>query len=175
MSDDFPEFPEILRVEKPQAPPSQSELKVMTPDTDVDTDVDTATPEPTKAKVTKAKPKAKAKANGANGSNGKAHKAAATPAKAKVKAKAKDAKRAPRQRDPAKLDEYGFRKESIKSQAAALYKKGATLADVKAAVGSIQFNVLNELEEAGHKIKKIEVKGKGGRAATKYQILAKGK
>lgn len=174
MSDDFPEFPEILRREIPQAPPSKSESVVMTSNTDVDTEVAAPAPEaPAKVKA-KAKPKVKAKANG----NGATHKAAtpkvAAP-KVKAKAKTKEAARAPRTRDPAKLDEFGFRKDSIKSKAAVLYKKGATLAQVKEVVGSIQFNVLNELEEAGFKVNKTEVKGKGGRTATKYQVVAKGK
>lgn len=128
----------------------------------------TETPEP-KAKKAKVKAKAPAKKAKANGhTNGKA------PAK-KAKADKVTKARAPRTRDPEKLDEYGFRKGSIKSRAAAMYKKGATLSEVKEEIGSVQFNVLGELEKAGFKIKKTEVEGKNGRSATEYKVLPKGK
>jgi hypothetical protein len=93
----------------------------------------------------KAKPKkVKAKANG----KPKAKAAPKAAPKGKVKA------RAPRHRDPAKLDQFGYRKGSIRSKAAALYarKRGATLAEVKELVGSVQFNLLTEQRDRGNKI-----------------------
>jgi hypothetical protein len=107
-------------------------------------------------------------------------KAAKAPAKAKGKAKvAKPAKakatRKPRTIDPAKLDQWGFRKGSIKSQAADLYarKKGATIHEVKEAVGSIQFNVLIELEKNGFKLDRTQEDGLGKRKATRYKLHPK--
>ncbi len=102
----------------------------------------------------------------------------AKPAKAKA-VKAKPAKRAKgkaaRQRDPAKLDMFGFRLGSIKSQAAALYAKGrgATLSEVKDAVGSVQFNLIAELEGRGFKFDRSEVKGLGPKMATRYKLHQK--
>ena len=139
---------------------------------------------PAKAKgERKAKPAGKVAAKG-NGhakptvkAKGKApvKAAAKTPAKAKGASKAKGTDKAPRQRDPAKLDGYGFRLGTTKSKAAALYAKGkgATLAEVKAEVGSVQFNLLTELEAAGWAIEKSEVKNDGGRKVTRYKIRAK--
>jgi hypothetical protein len=105
------------------------------------------------------------------------------PAKAAVKAtgkaKTKPARvgkaRKPRTVDPAKLDQFGLRKGSIKSRAAAMYasKKGATLNEVKAALESTQFNVLTELEGKGFKITRTQVPGIGARQATKYHLSAK--
>lgn len=164
MSDDYPEFPAFLLRTKPEPKP-QSESVSMKTDTDTaaeDSAHDEIAPLP-KAKKAKAKVK-KAKANG--------H--AKEPVK-KAKTK-KDAKRAPRVRDPSKLDEFGFRKGTIKSRAALMYKKGATLAEVRDEVGSVQFNLLTELETAGFEIKKTTVKGTGGaRDATKYKVLGKSK
>ena len=126
------------------------------------------------APVKKAKAKApkvvKAKANG--------HATPPAKAPAKVAAKAKPAKvakakaKVDRIRDPAKLDQFGLRKGSIKSQAAAIYAKGkgATLGDVKGVLGSVQFNVLKELEAKGFTIDKTEVKGTGTRSVTRYKI-----
>ena len=138
------------------------------------------------AKV-RATPKAPTKkaASGPAKGNGKhpAKAAAKAPAKAPVKAKGaakaaapKGAKakapKAERQRDPAKLDQFGFRKGSIKSQAAALYAKGkgATLAEVKDAVGSVQFNLLTELKNNGFKVETGEVKNDNGRMVTRYKL-----
>jgi hypothetical protein len=164
MFDDYPEFPAFLLRKNQPEPKPQSEFVTMKSDTfaaeaDTDTNTDVEAPAP-KAKKSKPKPKAKkAKANGK------------APAK-----KAKTAKRAPRTRDPAKLDEYGFRKGTIKSNAAAMYKKGATLAEVREAVGSVQFNLLTELKNNGFDIKQSVVKGvSGARDATKYKIVGKSK
>jgi len=102
---------------------------------------------------------------------------AAVKATGKPKAKvARGAKaRKPRTLDPAKLDQFGLRKGSIKSQAAAMYasKKGATLNEVKEALESTQFNVLTELEGKGFKITRTQVPGIGARQATKYHLSAK--
>jgi hypothetical protein len=131
---------------------------------------------PAKAPKTKTPRKAPVKAAG----NGKAKPAvkaqgkkaapAATPKAAKGKAK-----KAERQRDPAKLDAFGFRKESIKSKAAAMYAKGkgATLGEVKEVLGSVQFNLLTELEGNGHKVDKTEVKSSTGRMVTRYKLHGK--
>jgi hypothetical protein len=94
------------------------------------------------------------------------------PAKAPKEAKAE---RKERTVDPAKLDKFGFRKGSIKSNAAAIYAKGkgATLAEVKEAVGSNQFNLLTEVEARGHTVQKTSVDGEGNRKVTRYKITAK--
>lgn len=99
--------------------------------------------------------------------------------KATGKAKAKPvkavAKRKARTVDPAKQDQFGLRKGSIKSRAAAMYasKRGATLNAVKEAVGSVQFNLLNELEGKGFKVLRELVPGAGSRQATRYRVIAK--
>ena len=116
----------------------------------------------------KAKGKAKVAAKGGKAPAKKAApKATAKPAKAK-------AKKAERQRDPAKLDAWGFRKDSIKSRAAAMYAKGkgATLSEVKEEVGSVQFNLLTELKEAGHTVEIDEAKA-NGRLVNRYKLVAK--
>lgn len=116
------------------------------------------------AVVSKGNGKAKvAKTNG---------KAAKTPAKAaKAPAKAK------RKRDPAKLDDYGYTKGCLKSQAAAMYAsnktKGATLGEVKEALDSTQFNVIPELIARGWKITRTPEKGEGNRKSTRYRIILK--
>ena len=126
-------------------------------------------------------PVKKAKAKAPKVVKAKAKWATPTPpakAPAKVAAKAKPAKvakakaKVDRIRDPAKLDQFGLRKGSIKSQAAAMYAKakGATLGDVKGVLGSVQFNVLKELEAKGFTIDKTEVKGTGTRSVTRYKI-----
>jgi hypothetical protein len=115
-------------------------------------------PTPDKPAKPKRKPAKKAK--------GKAKKV--VKAKPKVKAKAN---RAPRTRDPGKLDAFGFRKGSIKSQAAAMYQAGATLFDVKEKLGSVQFNVLTEIEAMkGFTLKTKKIKVEGGREMSFYKI-----
>ena len=114
--------------------------------------------------------KVRAKANGA-AKPVKAAGKAAKPVKAAgkaVKAKAKAAKAPKAAKTP--LDDFGFREGSIKSQAAAMYasKKGATLAEVKAKVGSVQLNLLTELMANGHKVKRTKVDGTGSRQVTRY-------
>jgi hypothetical protein len=132
-----------------------------------------AKPKPVKAD----KPAKKATANGASKPKAEAKaKPAAKAAPAKATAKpAKGKAKAERKQDPAKLDAFGFRKESIKSKAAALYAKGkgATLADVKEALGSVQFNLLTELKEKGYEVEESEVKNTNGRMVTRYKIVSK--
>lgn len=174
--EDDPGIPPFLI--KPKEPKSEIAMK---PDTDVEAaEVDTpvAPPKPNGSKLAAGKAKAKP----ARGVKAKAVKATGKPAKAKAspaKAKAKAAKPAKarakgktRTLDPAKRDEYGLRLGSIKSKAAAMYgsKKGATLGEVKDKVGSIQFNVLTQLQDKGHKVKRVEEKGDAGRPVTRFYL-----
>lgn len=94
----------------------------------------------------------------------------ANPQRAKRGKAAKAAKT--RAIDPTKLDKYGFRVGSLKSRAAAMYagKKGATLAEVKEALKSTQFNVLSELQEKGFKIDHNPATGESGRKVTRYHV-----
>ena len=89
------------------------------------------------------------------------------------KAKAAPKKRA-RVKVQASRDKFGFRVGSLKSKAAAMYasKNGATLAEVKAALHSPQFNLLTELKDRRVKIKTTLVPGEGTRKVTRYQIVA---
>lgn len=147
-------------------------------------DVDLDTP------VTEKKPaKPKAKANGAArapvkaAGKAKAKADAAVPAKAKTapKATVKAAKGSakPKAAKPkaegSKKDAFGFREGSAKSKAAALYaaKAGATLEEVKEAVGSIQLNVLNGLEAEGYEVKRVKEEREGRRPATRYFLKTK--
>lgn len=119
----------------------------------------------------KAAGKPKAKAAGRVPAKAKtAPKAPVKAAKAKAKAKA-PAKRA----EPTPKDAFGLRKGSAKSEAAAMYarKSGATLAEVKDKVGSVQLNVLVKLEEQGHTVKREKIERKGQRPVTKYYLTAK--
>jgi hypothetical protein len=144
--------------------------------TDAQNDEGPAPAKPAKTPKAKTPRKAAAKANGkGNGkaavkAQGKKAAPAATPKAAKGKGK-----KAERQCDPAKLDAFGSRKESIKSKAAAMYAKGkgATLGEVKEALGSVQFNLLTELTERGHKVDKAEVKNASGRMVTRYKLHGK--
>ncbi len=197
-SDEQPDdggIPDFLKREPAPAPEAvpQQELPMRTIAPTFATDEATAAEAPeaeapakpaSKPRKPAAKPAKKAAAgNGAAKAKGKAKvKAAGTPKPGKkaapkaatkpVKAKAKKAER---QRDPAKLDTWGFRKGSIKSKAAAMYAKGngATLSQVKAEVGSVQFNLLTELKEAGHKVDVEQVKA-NGRLVNRYKLVAKG-
>jgi hypothetical protein len=95
---------------------------------------------------------------------------AAKPAKA---AKAKAAK--PAKAEKVELDKFGYRKGSLRSQAAALYStgKGATLGEVKEKLGSVQLNVLTELEGKGYKVTKTKEAGDGPRQVTRYHLKSK--
>jgi len=69
------------------------------------------------------------------------------------------------------LDKYGFVEGSLRSQAAALYEKGATREQVKAALGSVaQLNVLAELEAKGYKILKRRIRIGKSRPHIQYTI-----
>lgn len=123
---------------------------------------------PTKPAVKAAdKPKAKAAAK-APAKAKTAPKATAKPAKAKPAAKAKA-------ESTAKKDKWGFREGSAKSQAVAMYaaKGGATLEEVKEAVGSVQLNVLKALEELGHEVIQKKEAREGKRAVTRYYLKMK--
>lgn len=159
--DKFPELPEFLRREVT----NKDEHKRMS--------------EVVENEGTKPKPKAKpkAKANGAVKAAAKPAKAVAKP-KAAPKATAKPAKGSekPKAVKPAaEKDTFGLRKGSTKSQAAALYarKSGATLAEVKDAVGSIQLNVLKNLEEEGYVIEKKKESREGSRPVFRYWLRDK--
>ena len=110
------------------------------------------------AKAAKGKDKASkkdvAKANGKD----KGKKAVSKPAKDKA---------------PVERDQFGFRKGSKKSLAAALYsgKKGATLAEVKEKTGSSQLNLLTELKGRKVKIETTKEKGAGKKQVTRYKII----
>lgn len=177
--DDAPEIPELPWFLKRDAS-NQSEITKMTPAVRArpvmapEAEAGAAKP----AKV-KAAPKAPAKAAAKP-----APKATAKPAKAKppvkaaAKAPAKKAKakeRKVREYDPAKLDQYGFRLNSAKSNAAVLYaaKGGATLGEIKVKLGSTQFNVLTQLRELGYTIDEKQEDGKGNRKITRYFLRAK--
>lgn len=122
-----------------------------------------------------AKPKVAAKANGKAPVTKKGAKAAKP-----VKAAAK--KPAPKKAATPKLkvekDKFGFRKDSKKSVAAAMYSakkgkvKGATLAEVQKATGSKQLNLLKELEKKDYKVLRIKENVDGGRPVTRYYITA---
>jgi hypothetical protein len=177
---DFLRRKEEVKPEVPVTPSKKVEVTPMRTDDEAADATETEAPaKPAKApKASKPrKPAAKAAGKG-NGkapvkAKGKALAKAAAPAKP-AKAKAKTAK-AERVRDPAKLDAFGFRKESIKSKAAAMYAKGkgATLAEVKEELGSVQFNLLTELQGKGHKVDKSEVKSASGRMITRYKLHGK--
>lgn len=134
------------------------------------------TPAKTKPKVAKSNGHDKAPVKAAGKAKVKAAAKSAVKAKAAPKVKAKAAK-APDKAKAAKSkaskvdkDQFGFRKGSAKSEAAALYarKSGATLAEVKEKLGSVQLNVLVALEAEGRTVNKIKEERKGQRPATRY-------
>jgi hypothetical protein len=182
--DDLLGIPAFLKREPGVSKPAPKQELPMRTDDEATAPADTEAPAD-KAKPAKAAKPRKAKPASANGKAAdKANGNAATPTKAKaakpLKAAAKPAKakavkaKAQRQRDPAKLDQFGFRKGSIKSTVAAMYAKGkgATLAEVKESVGSIQFNLLTELKGRGFKVEQAEVKSPAGRLVTRYKLHA---
>lgn len=128
----------------------------------------------------KPKAKAKAKAPAKKAAPAKAKPVKETkPAKkataAKAPEKAKAAKPKAEKKSKAEKDQWGLRKGSSKSEAAAMYarKNGATLEEVKEKVGSIQLNVLKELEAEGHTVEREKVERKGQRPLTRYKLIAK--
>lgn len=152
-----------------RGPSNKAEFMNMTDSVEVSAEVEKPR-RAAKAKVA-AKPTAKA-----------ATKKAAKPvAKAAPKAKAKAAK-APEKAKAAKpkasgegKDQFGLRKGSAKSQAAALYarKRGASIEEVKEAVGSVQLNVLKGLEGKGFKVERVKEERKGQRPVTRYILHPK--
>ncbi len=78
-----------------------------------------------------------------------------------------DAKPRKRNKEPAALDAWGIREGTARAKAVALYTRpeGASLAEVKEAVGSVQYNVLTEMKEKGHI---VTISGKRG--AQRYQL-----
>jgi len=98
--------------------------------------------------------------------------------KAKANGKAKGVRKAKTAKKPAKeakVDRYGFREGTARSIAAAMYSapKGATLAEVKAKTGTVQYNILNELRAKGYKVTTKEVAGQANRPATRYHLSAR--
>ena len=151
-------------------------------------EVDEVETEVEESRPAKSKPKAKATANGHAPIKAAGRPKAKAAGKAPVKAKSapKATAKAAKAHEKAKVakpraealpkDQFGFRKGSAKSDAAALYarKSGATLAEVKEKLGSVQLNVLVGLEAEGYKVdKKKEARGEGQRAVTRYRLFPK--
>ncbi len=163
------DIPEFLKRKAPVKAAVTSKELVMGEDEVVETEA-TETPE-APAKVRKPK----AKVNGAAKAPVKAALKAAKPVKkaakvAKAAPKAKRASKAPKA--PAALDAFGLRVGTMKSKAAAMYatKRGATTGEIKAALGSIQFNVLTSLKKGGCKVTKTLEKGDGTRKVIRYKL-----
>ncbi len=55
-------------------------------------------------------------------------------------------------------DEFGFRIGSNRAKAAAMFKRGASQAEIEAATGYTQYNTLKAAERRGHKVSKIGTK-----------------
>lgn len=171
-NDDWLAIPAFLKRALNPLPPSpggpRKDVSMIAREDDAmvdETEADTPAPAPTK--VTRKPKAAPAPAKPAKAKpTGKAAKAAAKPAKAKA---AKPVKRT-----PVDADEFGYRKGSMKSRAAAMYaaKRGATLAEVKEKLGSVQLNVLTELEAKGFKVTKSKEAGDGARQVTRYRLQA---
>ena len=176
------DIPEFLKREAPVKAVVTSKELVMSEDDVVEAETDVEAP------VAVAKPrKVKAKANGASKPVKKAAPKAAKPVKkaapkaAKpVKKAAKVAKAAPKAKRASKapkaavaLDAFGLRAGTLKSKAAAMYatKKGATLAEVKAALGSVQYNVLTLLKGKGYQVTiTTDAKGDGVKKLNRYKL-----
>ena len=75
----------------------------------------------------------------------------------------------------AAVDCYGFRADSLKAKAAAMYanKAGATVGEVRASLGGLHLNLLTTLEKNGYSIKREKEKGPGGRLVTRYFLSGK--
>lgn len=123
----------------------------------------------------KVKAPKKAPAKKAVKAKAKAEKPAKKATAAKAPDKAKAAKPKAEKKAKAEKDQWGLRKGSSKSEAAAMYarKNGATLDEVKEKIGSIQLNVLKELEAEGHKVEREKIERKGKRPLTRYKLIAK--
>jgi len=126
----------------------------------------------------KAQATAPAAGKGAKGDKGAgsapAAKGAGTRAAAAAKGKGQAAP-AKGKGEGVKLDAFGLKVGSKKSQAAALYarKGGATLDEVKKAINSPQLNVLAELKEAGFTVETKKEAGAGAKKITRYFLKAK--
>ncbi len=57
-----------------------------------------------------------------------------------------------RDRGVSRHDKFGLRTGSAVSKAAAMFERGGTMADVKKATGSNQYNILQKLKTVGHKV-----------------------
>lgn len=132
--------------------------------------------------VTAKPPKAKANGHAKDdkpakkaASKDKAKAKAGKTAKAAEKSKAKATKPKAEAKPKAEKDQFGLRKGSAKSEAATLYarKSGATLEEVKERVGSIQLNVLKELEADGYEVRQEKQERKGKRPITRYWLSPK--
>lgn len=134
-----------------------------------------STPEVNEPRPAKPAKPAKAPAKAAVKAADKPKAKAAAKAPAKAKAAGKAAKAAKPKAETAKKDKWGLREGSAKSMAAAMYaaKGGATLDEVKQAVGSVQLNVLNDLEEAGYEVTRKREEREGQRPVTRYFLKAK--
>lgn len=139
------------------------------PETEAATAPEAVTETPVKAPKVKANGTAKPKAVKAAPKAVKAVKAkAAKPVKAKAVKAANPANSA--------VDRFGFKATSLKSQAAAMYasKGGATLGEVKAALNSTQFNVLNDIRELKNfTVTDKKEDGEGNRKVSRFFIKAK--
>ena len=71
------------------------------------------------------------------------------------------------------LDEFGFRRSSLKSKAAAMYRQGATRLQVHEALGEPMLNVLSEVEAMGYKIVRKKVRIGFNRPHYRYTIADK--
>jgi hypothetical protein len=136
-------------------------------------ETETGTAETTPAETKADKPKKSSKSKAAT-----KKKVAAKTKQVAKKAKSgngkeKEKKVAKRSAVPAERDQFGFRKGSKKSQAAALYatKKGATLNEVKEKTGSSQLNLLTELKNRKMKVLTSKEKGTGKKQVTRYKIV----
>jgi hypothetical protein len=69
-----------------------------------------------------------------------------------------------------KKDGFGLRHGSVRGRAAALYarEEGATLTEIAKEVGSIQFNVLRQLEKRGWSVTTKKEAGEKNRIVTRY-------
>jgi hypothetical protein len=74
---------------------------------------------------------------------------------------------------PAGMDEFGIRLGTKKSKAAAMYAagSGATLNEVKMALGQIHYNVLSQLEAKGFKVDRVMEGDK--KRITRYRLYPK--
>ena len=51
-----------------------------------------------------------------------------------------------------RLDKFGFRLGTKRARAALLYERGATQAEIKAAIGYPHYNMLKDAERRGHRV-----------------------